>query len=59
MAQITVSVNFPTGPMFVPVKAIKVLYGLPLAEDPSKLTRDDHAALVVLHRLNEELQKNP
>jgi len=29
-AQVTVSANFSNGPMFVPVKVMKVLYGLPL-----------------------------
>ena len=59
MAQITVSVDFTSGPMFLPVKAIKVLYGLPLAEDGTKLTSGDREALCVLERLNEQLQKNP
>lgn len=57
-AQVTVSADFPTGPMFVPVKVMKVLYGLPLAEDHAKLTGYDAAAFKVLHRLNEQLQKN-
>lgn len=54
MAQITVSVDFPTGPMFVPVKVMKVLYGLPLAEDANKLAGADLEAIGVLNRLNEE-----
>lgn len=60
MGQVTVSALVPTiGPMFVPVKVMRVLLAPPAPADVSALTGLDADAWSLLAALNEELQRNP
>ncbi|WP_424137586.1 hypothetical protein [Roseomonas chloroacetimidivorans] len=60
MGQVTVSAMVPMiGPMFVPVKVMRVLTVPPAPTDPTALTGLDAGAWQLLDALNEELQRNP
>ena len=59
MGQITVSADVPlVGPMFVPVKVMRVLCAPPAPCDPNVLTGLDAMAWRLLEKLNHELQRN-